>query len=158
MTAYLPPHSVKRYLRLLAGPVTFVFLRPRQRRGGSRGVLIYWPFVLPTTRWWSLYNAYGKPLVSTSANLNGLPPCRTLKGGIAQFGDDFPVVWAQRVGAFNSEIPRCSDGRTVSDRGNDGNLCCFWKSDFAHSKSPFIHRQFAQQLDIVHPYGRVLAY
>ncbi len=27
----------------------------------------------------------------------------------------------------------------------------------AHSKSPFIHQQFAQQLDIVHPYGRVLA-
>lgn len=27
----------------------------------------------------------------------------------------------------------------------------------AHSKSPFIHQQFAQQLNIVHPYGRVLA-
>ncbi|ESF22812.1 tRNA(ANN) t(6)A37 threonylcarbamoyladenosine modification protein [Salmonella enterica subsp. enterica serovar Tennessee str. TXSC_TXSC08-21] len=37
------------------GPVTFVFLRPRQRRGGSRDVLIPWPFVLPTTRWWSRY-------------------------------------------------------------------------------------------------------
>lgn len=37
------------------GPVTFVFLRPRQRRGGSRDVLIPRPFVLPTTRWWSRY-------------------------------------------------------------------------------------------------------
>ncbi|WP_318377430.1 shikimate dehydrogenase [Enterobacter sp.] len=27
----------------------------------------------------------------------------------------------------------------------------------AHSKSPFIHQQFAQQLQIDHPYGRVLA-
>lgn len=27
----------------------------------------------------------------------------------------------------------------------------------AHSKSPFIHQQFAEQLQIVHPYGRVLA-
>lgn len=27
----------------------------------------------------------------------------------------------------------------------------------AHSKSPFIHQQFAQQLSIAHPYGRVLA-
>lgn len=27
----------------------------------------------------------------------------------------------------------------------------------AHSKSPFIHQQFALQLNIVHPYGRVLA-
>ncbi|VDZ76393.1 shikimate 5-dehydrogenase [Salmonella bongori] len=27
----------------------------------------------------------------------------------------------------------------------------------AHSKSPFIHQQFAQQLNIIHPYGRVLA-
>jgi shikimate dehydrogenase len=27
----------------------------------------------------------------------------------------------------------------------------------AHSKSPFIHRQFAEQLSITHPYGQVLA-
>lgn len=27
----------------------------------------------------------------------------------------------------------------------------------AHSKSPFIHQQFAKQLNITHPYGRVLA-
>jgi shikimate dehydrogenase len=27
----------------------------------------------------------------------------------------------------------------------------------AHSKSPFIHAQFAAQLKIEHPYGRVLA-
>ena len=27
----------------------------------------------------------------------------------------------------------------------------------AHSKSPWIHQQFAEQLQIDHPYGRVLA-
>lgn len=27
----------------------------------------------------------------------------------------------------------------------------------AHSKSPLIHKQFAKQLQINHPYGRVLA-
>lgn len=27
----------------------------------------------------------------------------------------------------------------------------------AHSKSPLIHQQFAEQLQIDHPYGRVLA-
>lgn len=37
------------------GPVTLFFLRPRQRRGGSRDVLIPWPFVLLITRWWSRY-------------------------------------------------------------------------------------------------------
>lgn len=36
--------------------------------------------------------AYGKPLVSTSANLSGLPPCRTVEEVRAQFGTDFPVV------------------------------------------------------------------
>ncbi|MDP1114631.1 Sua5/YciO/YrdC/YwlC family protein, partial [Klebsiella pneumoniae] len=36
--------------------------------------------------------AYGKPLVSTSAKLTGQPPCRTTAEGPAQCGDSFPVV------------------------------------------------------------------
>ncbi|WP_348226039.1 Sua5/YciO/YrdC/YwlC family protein, partial [Salmonella enterica] len=40
----------------------------------------------------ALRNAYRKPLVSTTANLSGLPPCRTVPEVRAKFGDDFPVV------------------------------------------------------------------
>ncbi len=53
----------------------------------------------------ALCNAYGKPLVSTSANLSGLPPCRTVEEVRAQFGDDFPVVEGATGGRLNpSEI------------------------------------------------------
>jgi len=34
----------------------------------------------------ALCMAFGKPLVSTSANLTGLPPCRTTEEVLAQFG------------------------------------------------------------------------
>ncbi|PLR43403.1 L-threonylcarbamoyladenylate synthase type 1 TsaC [Chimaeribacter arupi] len=39
-----------------------------------------------------LCRQFGKPLVSTSANLTGLPPCRLAAEVTAQFGHDFPVV------------------------------------------------------------------
>lgn len=45
----------------------------------------------------ALCRAYGKPLVSTSANLSGLPPCRTVEEVRAQFGTDFPVVSGKPV-------------------------------------------------------------
>ncbi len=52
-----------------------------------------------------LCNAYGKPLVSTSANLTGQPPCRTTEEVRQQFGDAFPVVDALTGGRLNpSEI------------------------------------------------------
>lgn len=35
---------------------------------------------------------FGKPLVSTSANLSGMPPCKTYQEVKAQFGADFPVL------------------------------------------------------------------
>ncbi|ECC8911170.1 L-threonylcarbamoyladenylate synthase type 1 TsaC, partial [Salmonella enterica] len=41
----------------------------------------------------------------TSANLSGLPPCRTVEEVRAQFGDDFPVVEGATGGRLNpSEI------------------------------------------------------
>ncbi|QBH98178.1 L-threonylcarbamoyladenylate synthase type 1 TsaC [Limnobaculum zhutongyuii] len=39
-----------------------------------------------------LCQAFGKPLVSTSANLSGLEPCKTEHGVLQQFGDNFPVL------------------------------------------------------------------
>ncbi|OFS11743.1 L-threonylcarbamoyladenylate synthase type 1 TsaC [Hafnia sp. HMSC23F03] len=48
---------------------------------------------------------FGKPLVSTSANLSGLEPCRTAQEVRLQFGDAFPVVDAEVGGRLNpSEI------------------------------------------------------
>lgn len=49
--------------------------------------------------------AFAKPLVSTSANLSGLPPCRTSQEIRQQFGNDFPVLEGQVGGRKNpSEI------------------------------------------------------
>ena len=49
--------------------------------------------------------AYGKPLVSTSANLTGLPPCRSAEEVQQQFGNDFPVLMGDTGGRLNpSEI------------------------------------------------------
>ncbi|MEE3653097.1 MULTISPECIES: L-threonylcarbamoyladenylate synthase type 1 TsaC [unclassified Brenneria] len=49
--------------------------------------------------------SYGKPLVSTSANLSGLPPCRTEDEVYQQFGAAFPVVHGNVGGRKNpSEI------------------------------------------------------
>lgn len=53
----------------------------------------------------TLCNAFGKPLVSTSANLSGLEPCRTVQAVREQFGEDFPVLIGQVGGRQNpSEI------------------------------------------------------
>jgi L-threonylcarbamoyladenylate synthase len=39
-----------------------------------------------------LSQAFGKPITSTSANLSGLPPCRSLEALRAQFGHQLPVL------------------------------------------------------------------
>lgn len=53
----------------------------------------------------TLCSQFGKPLVSTSANLSGLEPCRTAQEVRVQFGDAFPVVDADVGGRLNpSEI------------------------------------------------------
>lgn len=52
-----------------------------------------------------LCEAVGFALTSTSANLTGLPPCRTAQEVRTQFGEDFPVLNAATGGKTNpSEI------------------------------------------------------
>lgn len=88
------------------GPVTFVFPAPATTprwltgRFDSLAVRVTdHPLVV------ALCQAYGKPLVSTSANLSGLPPCRTVEEVREQFGADFPVVEGETGGRLNpSEI------------------------------------------------------
>ncbi|MCZ4060048.1 L-threonylcarbamoyladenylate synthase type 1 TsaC [Pantoea sp. LMR881] len=53
----------------------------------------------------ALCRAFGKPLVSTSANLSGQPPCRTAEEVKQQFGEQFPVLQGKTGGRLNpSEI------------------------------------------------------
>ncbi|VYU20740.1 L-threonylcarbamoyladenylate synthase type 1 TsaC [Metakosakonia massiliensis] len=88
------------------GPVTFVFpakpTTPRWLTGRFDSLAVRvtdHPLVI------ALCEAYGKPLVSTSANLTGLPPCRTDDEVREQFGVDFPVVNGKTGGRQNpSEI------------------------------------------------------
>lgn len=39
-----------------------------------------------------LCDLFGKPLVSTSANLSGQEPCKTIAEVAMQFGEDFPIL------------------------------------------------------------------
>ncbi|BDH44373.1 threonylcarbamoyl-AMP synthase [Salmonella enterica subsp. enterica serovar Choleraesuis] len=88
------------------GPVTFVFpARPETPRWltgrfDSLAVRVTdHPDVI------ALCQAYGKPLVSTSANLSGQEPCRTWQEVQLQFGEDFPVLKGNTGGRTNpSEI------------------------------------------------------
>lgn len=88
------------------GPVTFVFpalpSTPRWLTGRFDSLAVRvtdHPLVK------ALCQAYGKPLVSTSANLSGLPPCRTAEEVLQQFGDAFPVLHGDTGGRQNpSEI------------------------------------------------------
>lgn len=61
-----------------------------------------------------LCSAFNKPLVSTSANLSGKPPCRTASEVFEQFGDDFPVLKGETGGRMNpSEIRNVLTGELI---------------------------------------------
>ncbi|RPH24008.1 L-threonylcarbamoyladenylate synthase type 1 TsaC [Buttiauxella warmboldiae] len=88
------------------GPVTFVFpalpSTPRWLTGRFDSLAVR-VTDHPVVR--DLCLAFGKPLVSTSANLSGLPPCRTADEVLAQFGHRFPVLRGDTGGRQNpSEI------------------------------------------------------
>ncbi len=95
------------------GPVTFVFpastSTPRWLTGRFNSLAVRvtdHPLVV------ALCEAYGKPLVSTSANLSGQPPCRTTEEVHLQFGADFPVVDGRTGGRQNpSEIRDALTGK-----------------------------------------------
>lgn len=58
--------------------------------------------------------AFGKPLVSTSANLSGLQPARTAAEVRQQFGEDFPLMDAKVEGRLNpSEIRDALTGALI---------------------------------------------
>lgn len=61
-----------------------------------------------------LCGKFGKPLVSTSANLSGLSPCRNVDEVLTQFGADFPVLRGETGGRLNpSEIRDVLTGELI---------------------------------------------
>ncbi|RWR01845.1 tRNA(ANN) t(6)A37 threonylcarbamoyladenosine modification protein [[Pantoea] beijingensis] len=61
-----------------------------------------------------LCRAFGKPVVSTSANLSGLEPCRSSEEVRQQFGADFPVLEGKTGGRLNpSEIRDVISGEQI---------------------------------------------
>ncbi|MGK0705992.1 L-threonylcarbamoyladenylate synthase type 1 TsaC [Yokenella regensburgei] len=104
--AMLSPAQREAVFSCWPGPVTFVFpakaSTPRWLTGRFDSLAVRvtdHPLVVELCR------AYGKPLVSTSANLTGQPPCRTTEEVRLQFGDRFPVVDGETGGRLNpSEI------------------------------------------------------
>lgn len=75
------------------GPVTWVFPAKPQTQGflkGRFGSLAVRVTDHPLVQ--QLCRQFGKPLVSTSANLSGREPCRTVAQVKRQFGEYFPVL------------------------------------------------------------------
>lgn len=63
-----------------------------------------------------LCQLYGKPLVSTSANLTGYPPCRTTEEVWEQFGKDFPVLSGKVGDQINpSQIRDIISGKLIRE-------------------------------------------
>lgn len=95
------------------GPVTFVVpsRAPRWLRGQFDSLAIR---VSNHPDVQQLCLAYGKPLVSTSANFSGQEPCRNVQEITAQFGNDFPVLQGVTGGRQNpSEIRNVITGELI---------------------------------------------
>ncbi|MBK4775904.1 L-threonylcarbamoyladenylate synthase type 1 TsaC [Candidatus Pantoea edessiphila] len=61
-----------------------------------------------------LCNQFGKPIISTSANISNQNPCRTFKDIKKQFGNTFPVLFGKTYGYENpSEIRNIITGDLI---------------------------------------------
>lgn len=56
--------------------------------------------------------AFGKPIISTSANVSGFPPCRSLEALQAQLGHQLPVL----PGAIGSQLNPCEIRDALTNR------------------------------------------
>ncbi|QIE97541.1 L-threonylcarbamoyladenylate synthase type 1 TsaC [Pantoea stewartii] len=97
------------------GPVTFVVpaspVTPRWLTGQFDSLAIR---VSDHPDVQALCRAFGKPLVSTSANLSGQPPCRSVEEVKLQFGTAFPVLNGKTGGRLNpSEIRDVISGNLI---------------------------------------------
>lgn len=99
--------------RCWPGPVTFVFpARPETSHWLTGRFTTLAVRVSDHPDVIALCKAYGKPLISTSANLNGQPPCRTWQEVEAQFGATFPILRSATGGRRNpSEIRDAVSGK-----------------------------------------------
>ncbi|XBS72000.1 L-threonylcarbamoyladenylate synthase type 1 TsaC [Acerihabitans sp. KWT182] len=97
------------------GPVTWVMPArpetPRLLTGQFSTLAVRVAAFEPVRR---LCLAFGKPLVSTSANLSGLEPARTAAEVRRQFGDNFPLMDGNVEGRINpSEIRDALTGSLI---------------------------------------------
>lgn len=104
--AALTPRQRERVFAGWPGPLTWVMparpQTPRWLTGQYSTLAVRVTAYEPARR---LCLAFGKPLVSTSANLTGRPPGRTPAEVRRQLGDNFPVMEEQVEGRLNpSEI------------------------------------------------------
>ncbi|CAL4325539.1 Threonylcarbamoyl-AMP synthase [Buchnera aphidicola (Protaphis terricola)] len=61
-----------------------------------------------------LCNIFGKPLISTSANFSNMPPCRTKRDVLKNFGEKFPLLNGKIGNEKNpSKIINIIDGKLI---------------------------------------------
>lgn len=100
------------------GPITFLIPArntvPHWLTGMSRFVAVR---ISAHASIQGLCNAFGKALISTSANKSGFIPCRTYTEIVEQFGDNFPVLYGKLgnnkfptkiINLISGELIRCA--------------------------------------------------
>lgn len=111
----LTPEQRQRMFARWPGPVTYVVPAsphtPRWLTGRFDSIAVR---VSDHPEVQALCRGFGKPLVSTSANLSGQPPCRSAEEVALQFGSAFPTLHAATGGRLNpSEIRDVISGELI---------------------------------------------